>query len=446
MIQDSLGKSIISLDTTFFRNLISRIRRSGFARNFSVVFSGAVIAQLIAFGLAPVLSRIYDPTLYGIFGVFASIGAMTGSIASLRYEQAIMLTENERNVWPLQQLCIAITFSTALLTALGVAIALLVVPDYFLGIHAAVWVVGTGLFVLGNGLIAIFQIHASRKKKFNRVSLATILRTLFASGAQCLLGFWSATGLVCGALVGLAAGLIPYASLARNDEKTDESNPVPAKSLRELATKFIDFPKYNAPQGLMNSLNQSSPIFVLASFSPVSAGAYLMTVRLMQRPMGMITTPLRQVFFQHASELHRSSPQLLTSLYRKITLGLATLAILPAVVIFIGGPLLFEFVLGPEWTEAGEFARWVILWMCLGFMNVPAVMTARILRLEKSMMYYNMVLLVFRILALLLGCWLANPVTGVAAFCLVGIVFNLFLILWIDRETQRLGIPSGIGT
>ena len=103
----------------FFQSLVSQIKNSGFAKNFSIVFSGAIIAQLIGFALAPVLSRIYDPTLYGIFGVFASIGGLTGSIASLRYDQAIMLTEDERNVWPLQQLCIAITFSIALLTGVG---------------------------------------------------------------------------------------------------------------------------------------------------------------------------------------------------------------------------------------------------------------------------------------------------------------------------------------
>lgn len=430
----------------FFQSFVARIKNSSFAKNFSIVFSGAIIAQLCGFVLAPVLSRIYDPALYGIFGLFASISGLTASIASLRYEQAIMLTENERNIWPLQRLCIWITMSTALVTAIGVAVALLIAPDYFHGIPGAVWIFGTGGFVLGSGLIGIFQIHASRKKQFSRVSKATILRTLCAGVAQCLLGFWNATGLVFGALVGLGVGLIPYRKLAWEKEPTqDQNNSSHPKSLGELAREFVDFPKYNAPQGLMNSLNQNSPIFVLASFSPASAGAYLMTVRLMQRPMGMITTPLRQVFFQHASELHRQSPGQLNSLYRKITLGLAALAVLPAIAIFIGGPLLFEFVLGPKWTEAGVLARWVILWLSLMFMNAPAVMTARILRLEKSMMYYNMVQLAFRIFALLLGCWLANPETGVAAFCIVGLVFNLILILWIDRKTQGLKIPAGIG-
>jgi len=218
------------------------------------------------------------------------------------------------------------------------------------------------------------------------------------------------------------------------------------KTIRALAKEYRDFPKYNAPQGLMNSINQNSPIFVLASFSPASAGAYLMTVRLMQRPMGMITAPLRQVFFQHASEMYRTSPGQLTNFYRKITLGLAAIMILPAIAVLIGGPLLFEFVLGPDWTEAGVFSRWVVLWMGLLFMNVPAVITARILRLEKTMMYFNVVQMVFRLLALLSGCWLANSVTGVAAFCIVGLVFNLILILWVDRKIQVLEIPSSIGT
>lgn len=429
------------------RKLASRIKKSAFARNFSVVFSGTIVAQLIGFGLAPVLSRIYNPALYGIFGLFLSIAGLTANIASLRYEQAIMLTENEKNIWPLQRLCIWLTISMALLTAIGVAVALLFAPDYFHGIHGAVWIFGTGGFVLASGLMPIFQIHASRKKLFSRVSWATILRTLGTGVSQCLLGFWGAAGLVCGSLLGLTAGLIPYAKLARKDEsKQEQSNSCPSKSAGELAKEFIDFPKYNAPQGLMNSLSQNSPIFVLASFSPATAGAYLMTVQLMQRPLGMISTPLRQVFFQHASEIYRTCPQRLTNLYRKITLGLAGIVILPAIAVFIGGPLLFEFVLGPAWTETGVLARWVVLWLSVMFMNIPAVMSARILRLEKPIMYFNVALLAIRLLALLLGCWLVNPVTGVAAFCIVGLVFNLLLILWIDRETQGLEIASGIET
>jgi len=177
------------------RKLASRIKKSAFARNFSVVFSGAVLSQAIGFALAPVLSRIYDPSLFGIFGLFTSISGLIGCVASLRYEQAIMLVEDERNIWPLQRLCICLAIVSALMTSIGVAIAMSIVPSYFQGIRGAVWILGTGGVVLGSGLIAIFQIHASRKKKFSRVSRATILRTLCTGVAQCLLGFWSATGL-----------------------------------------------------------------------------------------------------------------------------------------------------------------------------------------------------------------------------------------------------------
>ena len=437
-----LGKFRREIGPVFLnpKQLITRVKNSGFARNFSIVFTGAAIAQLIGFALAPVLGRVYDPALFGIFGLFASIAGSTGCIASLRYEQGIMLTDEERNIWALQRLSIFIALIISCMTAIGVAVALLVAPDYFQGIQGWLWVFGVWFFVMGSGLVAIFQVHASRKKKFNLLSKSTVLRTLFTNGTQCLVSFWHATGLVTGALVGLAVGLIPYASLARKKESALENNGQgeEPKSSRELAKEFIDFPKYNAPQGLMNSLNMNSPLIVLYSFNPATAGAYLMTVRLMQRPMSMITNPLRQVFFQHASELHRTSPQQLTNLYRKTTLMLGAIVVLPAIAVAIGGPALFEFVLGPKWTEAGVLARWVVLWLSIAFMNVPAVMTGRILRLEKSLLYYNFVLMISRVAALLLGCWLSDPLTGVAAFCVVGCVFNVLLILWVDKKTQAI--------
>ena len=421
------------------KQFITRVKSSSFARNFSIVFSGAFIAQLIGVALAPILGRIYDPAIFGIFGLFAAIAGSTGCIASLRYEQGIMLTDDERNIWPLQRLSIVIALIISCITAIGVAVALLVAPDYFQGIQGWVWIFGVWFVVFCSGLFAIFRVHASRKKKFDLVSKATVLRTLFTNGTQCLVSFWNATGLVTGALVGVAAGLIPYASLARKKEsELENSGPGKPKSPRELAREYIDFPKYNAPQGLMNSLNMNSPIIVLTTFSPATAGAYLMTVRLMQRPMSMITAPLREVFFQHASEIHRAAPQKLIKLYWKTTFVLGAIVVLPAIVVAIGGPTLFEFVLGPKWTEAGVQARWVVLWLSIAFMNVPAVMTGRILRLEKSLMYYNFMLMVSRIAALLLGCWLSTPLTGVAAFCVVGCIFNALLILWVGKKTKEI--------
>ena len=65
-------------------------------------------------------------------------------------------------------------------------------------------------------------------------------------------------------------------------------------------------------------------------------------------------------------------------------------------------------------------------------------MTGRILRLEKSLMYYNFMLMVSRIAALLLGCWLSTPLTGVAAFCVVGCIFNALLILWVGKKTKEI--------
>ena len=418
--------------------LVQRLKRSSFARSFSVVFSGAALAQILAFALAPVLSRLYDPELFGLFGVFMSVGGTVGTIACLRYEQAIMLVEHDSEAVSLLNLSLKIALAMAGLTTIGVAIAWYVAPELLAGIETWLWIVGTFLLVSVSGGQVALQVYAARRKRFRFISFALVARTLTTTVAQCLVSAWQTAGLVAGTLLGLVAGSLPFIGLLR-----DKPQPVAEqRSVRELAREYADFPKYNAPRGLINSLTQNAPVVILALIAgPASAGAYTMTVRLLQRPLTVISGPLRQVFYQHSSELYRTSPAALNRLYRKTTLALAAAALIPSLIVIAVGPWLFEIVLGAEWTEAGQQSQWLILWLALLLVNVPAVVLTRVLRMEREMLGYDLGLLVFRLAAIGLGTWWAGPLIGVALYSLVGVVFNLFLIMWIDRKSQQL-IPT----
>jgi O-antigen/teichoic acid export membrane protein len=59
--------------------------------------TGTAIAQAIPIGISPILTRIYTPDNFGVFAIFFSITTIFGTIASARYELAVMLPEREED-------------------------------------------------------------------------------------------------------------------------------------------------------------------------------------------------------------------------------------------------------------------------------------------------------------------------------------------------------------
>src|SRR5205823_13070184 len=66
-----------------------------FARSVSVLAGGTVGAQLLAAVATPVLTRLYSAHDFGCLQLYVSVMAFTTFTATMRYEQAILLPEND---------------------------------------------------------------------------------------------------------------------------------------------------------------------------------------------------------------------------------------------------------------------------------------------------------------------------------------------------------------
>ena len=70
-------------------------KESEFYKNVLTLMSGTLIAQALPFFTSPILSRIYSPENFGVYGLFTSIVGVTAVLATGRYELAIMLPKKE---------------------------------------------------------------------------------------------------------------------------------------------------------------------------------------------------------------------------------------------------------------------------------------------------------------------------------------------------------------
>jgi O-antigen/teichoic acid export membrane protein len=294
------------------------------------------------------------------------------------------------------------------------------------------------LATLVNGLNSSCQAWCVRVKAFKQTSASQVIRSVSANGTQIGFGFLKggAAGLIVSSVLGdmlaslnLIRTLLPDLFALRRSIRWDR--------MRQLAKDYRDFPMYAASQNVINALSSGLPILLLTHFyGIVAAGAYAFGIRILGAPMGLILSALRQVLFQKAGETQHQGRNL-APLYVKITAGLFAMALVPSLVLFIWAPQLFTWIFGSQWHTAGEFARFLVLWMLFVFCNLPAVLFARIIRIQRTILVYDLVLLAGRVLALVLGGLFLSAFQTIMMFSLVGAAMNLFLIMLVGHAVMR---------
>ncbi|EFK95942.1 polysaccharide biosynthesis protein, partial [sediment metagenome] len=71
--------------------------KSEFIKNIFTLLSGSTIAQVITLLAIPVLTRIFTPQDFGFFAVYFSLATIVSTVATGRYELAIMLPKHKKD-------------------------------------------------------------------------------------------------------------------------------------------------------------------------------------------------------------------------------------------------------------------------------------------------------------------------------------------------------------
>ena len=401
---------------------------SAFVKNVAVVMSGSAIAQIIGFALTPIISRLFSPSDFGIFGSFTTVVGIIGTFVTLQYAQAIILSKRDVdaiNVLSVSCLC------TILISGLGLMVCLLA-PNLINGLLKTEGVWALGLLVVAlvvSGLNQTFQAWCVRAKAFKHTSASQVIRSVSSSGSQIGLGSmgFGVIGLVFSRILSDLLASVNLGRVVLRDWRLLREN-VGWKGMREQAREYRDFPMYSASLELINSLSIGLPIFLLAYYYGVGvAGAYAFAVKVLSAPMGFVTTALRQVLSQKAAEAdHERQP--LLPLFAKITVGLFIAGIVPALILVVLAPQIFSWLFGLQWEEAGKLASGLIVWLLFMFCNVPAVVFGRVIRIQKQMFVFDLALLLLRSASLYFGGLYLSAASTVWLYSIAGGGMNVVFI------------------
>jgi lipopolysaccharide exporter len=418
-------------------NLLTGLRKSFFVKNVFIVMSGTAAAQAIGFALTPIISRLFSPSDFGVFGSFDAVLTVIAAGVTLDYSQAIMLPKEKEDAINLFTLsCV----STALISTLCLAICLLV-PSYLqdlMKIPNAWMLVLLVVAILISGLNQSCQAWCVRVKAFKDTSASQVIRSLSSSGMQIGFGYLKGgpTGLIFSSILADMFASLNLVRVVFRDLIVLRRDIRWAR-MKQLTKEYRDFPMYSASQNVINALSLGLPVLLLSHYyGIIVAGAYAFSERILSAPMGFVLRPLRQVLFQKAAETQNLGGRLVP-LYVKITSGLFALAFFPSLVLFIWAPLLFTWIFGSQWHTAGEFAQSLVLWMMFMFCNLPSVLFARIIRMQRYHFLFSIVSLTARSLVLFFGGMYLSASHTIMLFAVVGAIMNMIFIVIVGYALMR---------
>lgn len=421
-------------------------------RNVGMLAVGTAAGHVVSILAAPLLTRVYSPADFGLLAVFTAVTAIASVAVSLRLGLAVAVpAENEEGIEIVLvgvMLVAVMAALSAILVALfgGQLAALLGAPEL------RPLLAFLPLYLGSAGIFNMLNFWFARENRFGPVAALNTVRGVLVAAAQYVLGVLrtGAAGLVAGHVAGpvvQAVGLLAVSSRIKDKMLV---GTLDWRRVKVVLGKYRMFILYGTPQALVNAFNQSMPALVLtATFGASVAGFYLMAHRLVSAPVSLVGRSVRQVIYPQLArafdkgEASRSAT--------RTTLAMAALAVPAAAVIFVFGPSLFAWLLGAQWREAGEFARWLILWLAVGFVNIPSVSLIPLLDMQRWHLVYEVVYLGARLAALLIGTQQNDVQLGIILFAMVGATFNVVLIfaplvrlraMERDRQDPALSTPA----
>lgn len=344
--------------------------KSEFSRNVITLMTGTTIAQAIPIAISPILTRIYTPEDFGLFALYMSFLMIFGSLVAGRYELAILIPKNDKDAKHIVVYSIILSFLISFILLIIVIIFKNQIVDLLNNDQIDVWlyILPFNIFIVST--VSILYYWNNRNKDYKRLSTNQIIQSSIQGTTNVVIGFISKVnaGLILGTIMGGVSSLFYLSTKTKNDFIDFKFNKLRAILLMK---KYIKFPKFMVPSGLLENFSAQLPIFLLGSFfGPSIVGFYSLSQRIIRVPIMLIGTSIGSVFRQEASlQLAKSGDcrNIFKSTFKKLFI----IATIPFIIFYFIAPSLFSFVFGHRWIVAGEYAQILTLLFYLQFIVNP---------------------------------------------------------------------------
>lgn len=356
-----------------------------------MLMSGTAMAQLITAGSMPVVTRLYTPEMIGVISIYLSFFNLWLSLLTWRYESALLIADTEEeshHVFRLGALLVLIT-------------ALLAVPA--LGSLQYASVMGFEILpswsplvafmsLLGFGWYMLYRCWLLRLRESKVISLSAVARSGANAGTRLIAGF---SGLGIYGLF-LAEILGSWAALGAVRRKCKSllvgGNPSWEKEkLKQVAKKYVKFPRYEMPSTLINQLAAALPVPMVGALYGAQAAGWFGLARLLYAiPNSQIGKSVGDVFQMELGYCQRNEEyQKGVSLFYGFTVRLAAIGMIPFLMaVFLAEPLV-PYVFGEEWEEMGGIVAHMAPWMFAALVVSSMSRALSVLQMQEWKLIYD---------------------------------------------------------
>lgn len=368
--------------------------------------TGTAIAQLVAYLIYPILTRIYSTADMGELGVYTRLVAFIAAFATARYEATLPVAKQDNHAFSLYRLSFRI--SLIVLTAVFlIGLSYFALKPYnfsnyvflivsVLSAYVSVWInLGTNWSV--------------RKKHFKQISIQRMINSVSVNSFRLIFGVlnWGAFGLIFGTLLGSFLSIFAFVKTFLVTKKKDTSTS-DLKRMRILAKNYKSYPTVYLPHVLLDlGVDLALATLIVEFYGKGTFGSYSYAYLMLKMPLSLFGQSLGQVFFNKSSELVNQK-QSVYPLTLKTLRSLFYISIIPFTLLFFFGSDLFAFVFGEKWMEAGRIAEILAPALMLNFIVSPISSLSLVLSKQKLMFGFGLIVAFFQlfnfgILPILLG-------------------------------------------
>lgn len=435
----SLLNSTLNNTKTFIAKLKTIRQPGSFAQNFSFTFSGNVFGIVLSLIFAPIMSRIYPPESYGTFAVYTAIIGNIGAFSLLNYNIAFLIPKDEEKFHNLLRITFALTLIFSALVFITTILFSYKIIELFnlKNIGSFIYLLGPVLLLAGTG--AILGQWLTRLKEFKKITVVNSSTNLVTRILTISLGYFS-KGNVYGFIIGdfLGKALTDLLLLNRQLWITIKSLIVKFK-LNEVintAKEFKKYPLFVLPGEYINMFSGQMPIYLISIyFGNKELGYFAFASSMLGMPMGLLAGAVRPVFFQKATSVYNEDNKRLGEITSDLFKYLFVIGIIPFSVLTVFGDVIFAFVFGSQWTQAGIFAGILGYYYIFQLISSPISSILWVLKKEKAFFLFQVFLFFTRLISLSIGIFIFNNlITTLILFSIANTLNYLLLTIFVLKE------------
>ncbi len=408
------------------------------ARGVAAIASGTALGQLAGVLAAPLLSRFFLPSQFGVFTIVSAVAMILAPAMALRYEQAVPLPADDDDARGLVALGFAVSLATLVLLT---AVALLVsepLARAFGTPSSAPWLCVAPLLAATLAWFTLLNQWALRLQRYAATGRRNVIQGISTVVLQVVAGAAGAGGggLVAGYAGGQLLGalaLLPGSRLAGAGRDR----------MRRMAYRYRRFPLFLAPAGVINVAGiYLPPLLVAALFGTEAAGWLGFTQRILALPLTLIGQAVAQVYLSELAKTRRDATAREQRLFSMATRRLAVVGGAGALFLLATGPELFRVVFGANWVTSGELAQALAISLAAQFVASPLSQTLIVFERTGTQLTWDVSRLA-AVTAAVLVPWSLG-------FGLVPCVWSLSLVSaamygvswWLSRRALRAGVSA----